>query len=388
MKRSLQLIISSGLTIGATLLSAPANAADTSAEGKEGEIITFEAPGAGTGAFQGTLAFCINPSGMVTGTYTNSNGVTRGFLRAANGRFTTFQVRGAGPLGTNPQWINPAGTITGLYFDPSSTAHGFFRAANGTITTFDAPGAGTGAFQGTFPSIINRAGEIAGYYQNASSAYQGFVRKADGTITTFNAPAAGAGPVSAPQPAQRFQGTYLFGLDNDGTLAGAYAEPNDATHGFISRMNGNTTTTTSFDVPGSVFTFGIGISPMNDFITGDYLNNITGPFHGFVRYANGGITRFEVPGAGTGTYQGTQSFSVNSAGTSTGFYVAANGVSHGFVRYAGGRITKFDAPKSGTAAGQGTFAFNINDEGMITGYTLDANNVFHGFVFKTEEDNH
>ena len=105
-----------------------------------------------------------------------------------------------------------------------------------------------------------------------------------------------AGPVSAPQPAQRFVGVPTSSaLITTARWRAPTQSLTDVTHEFHrSRMNGNTTTTTSFDVPGSVFTFGIGISPTKDFITGDYLkNNITGPFHGFVRYANGNITRFE-----------------------------------------------------------------------------------------------
>src|SRR5438128_9701145 len=66
-------------------------------------IITFDAPGAGTGPGQGTLAFS----------------------------------------------INPARAITGFYLDSGDVFHGYVRARNGTITTLKAPGSGTGAGQGT-----------------------------------------------------------------------------------------------------------------------------------------------------------------------------------------------------------------------------------------------
>jgi hypothetical protein len=61
-----------------------------------------------------------------------------------------------------------AGSITGVYFDANTAYHGFVRAANGTITTFDVSGAGTGANQGTFALNINTAGTISGYYEDAS----------------------------------------------------------------------------------------------------------------------------------------------------------------------------------------------------------------------------
>ena len=65
-------------------------------------IITFDAPGAGTGPNQGTFGYAIN-------------------------------------LGR---------TIMGFYLDASNVYHGFVRATDGGITTFNAPGAGTGPFQG------------------------------------------------------------------------------------------------------------------------------------------------------------------------------------------------------------------------------------------------
>lgn len=106
----------------------------------------------------------------------------------------TFEVPGAGTgagQGSNPIGINSAGTITGLYTDASNVSHGFLRAADGTITTFDAPAAGTGAGQGTFPNSINTAGDTAGYYYDASNVHHGFVRAADGSIATFDCPDAG-----------------------------------------------------------------------------------------------------------------------------------------------------------------------------------------------------
>ena len=111
-------------------------------------IITFDAPGSGTGPGQGTIAFA----------------------------------------------INPAGTISGRYADAGGAIHAILRAPNGTITTFDAPGAGTGPRQGTRPFSINPAGVSAGYYNDASGVFHGFLRTLDGAITTFNIPGAGTGP--------------------------------------------------------------------------------------------------------------------------------------------------------------------------------------------------
>src|SRR3974377_766453 len=78
------------------------------------EIITFDAPGAGTSAFQGTI-----------------------------------------PLGNDA-----AGTIMGFSIVLSNAYHGFLPPPDGRITTLDAPGAGIGAGQGTQAFGLNREGAI------------------------------------------------------------------------------------------------------------------------------------------------------------------------------------------------------------------------------------
>lgn len=47
---------------------------------------------------------------------------------------------------------------------------------------------------------------------------------------------------------------------------------------------------------------------------------------------NSRIITFSVPGAGTGSGQGTTPFCNNSADAITGYYVDASGVLHGFLR--------------------------------------------------------
>jgi hypothetical protein len=48
---------------------------------KQGDITTFDVPGAGTGPGQGTNAFFNNAADDITGWYVDSSGVYRGFLR-------------------------------------------------------------------------------------------------------------------------------------------------------------------------------------------------------------------------------------------------------------------------------------------------------------------
>jgi hypothetical protein len=90
-----------------------------SADKPQPTIITFDAPGAGTGPGQGTHLF-------------------------------------------GSQGLNPAEAITGTSFEANNVAHGFLRAKDGT-TVFDAAGAGTAPAQGTQSGSINPAGAIAAF---------------------------------------------------------------------------------------------------------------------------------------------------------------------------------------------------------------------------------
>jgi hypothetical protein len=50
------------------------------------------------------------------------------------------------------------------------------------------------------------------------------------------------------------------------------------------------------------------------------------------------------------------------------------------VRDRNGVLTEFDVPGAGTGLFQGTTVYNIAPNGAVAGYYLDSNNVFHGFV--------
>jgi len=156
--------------------------------------------------------------------------------------------------------------------------HGFLRAKEGSITTFDVPGA-----IGTVAWSINPAGAIAGFYLDASVVLHGFLRAPDGSITTFDAPDAGTG---------FGQGTVMATVDG---------------------LNPEGATSLAYVNTGSIFSG-------------------TAVIHGAVRAADGTITEFDVPGAGTGPGQGTNPGGINAAATITGSYIDASGVLHGFLR--------------------------------------------------------
>jgi hypothetical protein len=353
------------------LLSMPA--LSVSASAKQPTITTFDPPGS-------VKTYCesINPAGAITGYFFDANNLIHGFLRAPDGTFTTFDAPGAGTSayqGTTAFSINLAGVITG-WSATNSGGQGYVRAPDGTFTTFDAPGA-----VGTLPENINPEGAIAGQYIDASSVYHGFVRAPDGTITTFDAPGAGSGPG---------QGTLVAsveGINPEGAIALGYIYTGNLFSG-TQVLNGAVRapdgTFTEFDVPGMGTGAGQGTVTAGINLAGTipgYYTDSSGVSHGFVRGVDGTITPFDVPGAGTGAGQGTFGETINLAGDVAGMYIDARGVAHGFVSSRHGEVTTIDAPGAGTGSAQGTFPQQNNLFDAITGWYIDASGVQHGFLW-------
>jgi len=355
-----------------------------------GTFITFDAPGAGSGFFQGTYPYSINQEGRITGAYIDANSMGHGFLRARNGTFTTFDVPGL--TSTSPFAISRTGASTGSYAynnDVNSVAHGFLRSSNGTIITFDAPGAGTGILEGTYPSSINSEGEITGTYYDINFVGHGFFRAKNGTLTTFDAPGAGT--------TGRFPGTYAVGINAEGVILGMYTDANNVSHGFLRDSDG---TFTTFDPPGNIGVFVLSpLTPPQDLymnpegvITGTYFEPISGnPFGGnfrvFVRAPDGTFTTFDAA-----TYPPCCIWSfpsgINRAGAITGSFNDGFSLNHGFLRATDGTVTTFDAPGAGTVRGhnQGTVPLGITPAGEIMGLYVDANFATHGFLFLRRGD--
>jgi hypothetical protein len=348
-------------------------------------ITTFDAPGAGTAADQGTIAFAVDPSGAIAGFTRDTNNARHGFLRAIDGTFTIFDDPNEGTCstfcgnigngqGTRAYAINPSGQIVGFYTDNTGRCHGYVRAANGTFTQIDAPDAGTGPFpQGTFPSNItpmgiNPAGAIIGFYVDAGSVQHGFVRAPNGVITEFDP----TGSIFTDPNA----------INAPGAITGFYFDGNFVGHGFLRTPDG---TITSFDAPGADHTpgsgngtFGVGLTPNGEIEGVDV--DVNGVLHGFVRSTTGTFITYDAPGAGTGAGQGTLPESNNTPGAITGQFIDGNFVNHAFVRSKQGIFSTFDVPGMGTGAGQGTAPVANNNPGAIVGEAIDGGNVVHGFL--------
>jgi len=244
----------------------------------------------------------ISAAGVISGWYYEPNGrVTAGFVRAADGTITTYNIANF----TVPGGANERGWIVGDYSpalnmpvraflrDPSGTTHtfpmrgikdsifpsvvnrsrtiagtaavqsgntflpeAFIRPAHGSATLFG------GVHRNVSVAGINDAGTVVGTFLDAN--HVAFVRTADGTLTTFQ------GPNGATD-------TQAVGIDNSGTIAGGFWYANGGGHNFLRAADG---TFTLFDIEGSV---GSSISAMNGkgAVAGSYSIS-TGALFGFV----------------------------------------------------------------------------------------------------------
>ena len=147
----------------------------------DGALATFDAPGAGTGQYQGTYVTGIDAFRVVTGYGIAADNTALGFIRYPNGRFVTFAAPGAGTgssqleAGTVMTSINLFTVAAGQAIDDAGLSHGFSRDPFGRFSTFDAPDAGTAAGQGTVPTTTSIEGMVTGHYLDRNGLNHGFV---------------------------------------------------------------------------------------------------------------------------------------------------------------------------------------------------------------------
>ena len=340
-------------------------------------ILTFEAPGAGKGAGQGTSSQSINDDGEITGNYKDSASVVHGFVRHKDGTFESFEAPGASKkatLGTFPESINDKGDVIGYYFtDPGGVRHGFVRYKDGTIVRFDPPGS-----QGTVAKHNNDDGLFTGNYVSYDKAHA-FVARRDNSFTTFDPPGSAN---TAPQ-----------GINARGEITGYYADDANSLRGFIRYADG---AYAKFDVPGANAIEGKGTLPMdinsNGDVVGYYHTRPKDGMRAFIRHKDGTFTKFDPPGSITDDAPHVDdegyivrptaaALSINESGDIAGYYGDTAGVVHGFIRRRDGTYTTFEAPGAARHGNLGTFSESINNRGDITGfYYTGANAVLRGFV--------
>ena len=123
----------------------------------------------------------INSGEVIAGYCIDSNGAYLGFQRTPDGAFAEFAAPGAGTgaqqgtVTAGFAGLNDAGTITGYYFDSNTVPHGYVRAPDGSFATFDP----LGSYK-TYSTNVNSLGEITGWYQDANNVSHGYVRSPNG----------------------------------------------------------------------------------------------------------------------------------------------------------------------------------------------------------------
>jgi probable HAF family extracellular repeat protein len=116
-------------------------------------------------AGQRTETMGLNDRGQVVGSF-QSGGVDHGFVIDSRG---VSQID-IGPMGSRATGINNNGHIVGSYRDPQQVEHGFLRQADGSFTTIDAPSVSSIAAVG-----INDSGDVVGLFTLVNGGFHGFL---------------------------------------------------------------------------------------------------------------------------------------------------------------------------------------------------------------------
>jgi probable HAF family extracellular repeat protein len=203
--------------------------------GTHGGITIFDVPGSVS-----TSADSINRLGTISGCYTDANSLSHGFLRASDGTMTTFDPPGSTGACNNYAYYAPPtshisaeGEVAGAYFLPipgnpfGGNPRGFVRASDGTFTTFDA-GTYPPCCDWTFATAINARGEVVGYLNDGYNANHGFLRRTNGTIITLDAPGASVGGGG-----NICNGTLANDINAAGQITGQYFDSSNAGHGYL-----------------------------------------------------------------------------------------------------------------------------------------------------------
>ena len=264
-------------------------------------ITTFDYP---DGDVTQTIPEEINDRGDITGIIIDSSGVSRGFVRFANGTFSPPFVEPNDTTGhTEGRGITDQRLICGWYIGSDGFTHGYFLD-RGVFTEFDVGEADqtivdglndAGDFVGnytneavsiafsniggitapiiipgdrgySFAYAINRSRQITGGYQFHGHIH-GWWQDSDGTVY-------------APFDPPHSKATLPFGVNDQGWVVGRFSRKGNATdgHGFLHQLGSDRFVI--YDYPGATFTSFGGIN--NDgFICGRYQDD-AGLYHGLL----------------------------------------------------------------------------------------------------------
>jgi uncharacterized membrane protein len=186
-----------------------------------GGYTTFDFPGSpGTEVGLGD----INDRGQIVGSYSDGAGIYRSFLRSRRGAFSGIQhpvASGTSPYGSGTvvYGINDRGVMVGAYA-AGGTVHGFVRDANGSFTTVDYPGAAETALY-----EINERGQIVGSAGDTPGS---------GLPHDFVLDDGDYAPIEFPGASQ----SYVDDVNNRREIVGYYLDATGTLHGFLRDRRG------------------------------------------------------------------------------------------------------------------------------------------------------
>jgi hypothetical protein len=254
------------------------------------------------GAVISTRPQKINDGGDMVGFYTDSLGVSRGFVRFANGNFSAPIVDPNDTCNyTEGRGINNSRLICGDYQNGSDCLyHGYFLMG-GNFSEFDVPDSLSTDLVG-----VNNVGDFCGDFTDSTGLMQAFI-SIGGTITPFSVPGATI--------------TTAVGLNSSNQTIGVY-QASGINHGFWRGSNG--ALHFPIDPPGSTVTILFGNNDSN-WIVGRYRTE-DGVTHGLFFVPPNRFFTFDYPGSTFTSFNG-----INRDGFISGRYLDASGIAHGII---------------------------------------------------------
>ena len=357
----------------------------------DGVFTTYDFPGS-----QGTYFYALGNNGLAAGHYEDSDGLFHGIV-LEDGELRQHDFPGAVETEIYG-YSDSTGVLTGNFTDTSGVRRGF---SGETIIEF--PGATE-----TYADFVSSLGNVVGSYVDAKGTYRAYLRGPGGSFATLDIPeipdqeyfflhgindalvavgrAKGADGVPLtfvgnPVSLQEFRvpgavSTEGWNINQDSSVVGHYTSADGRTHGFIARPAQETVvrpppdlnyTFESIDVPGVDF---LAVTASSDF--GDYAGNTRSAdgekIVGFT-LIDGVFTTYDFPGS-----QNTYFYAFGNNGEAAGHYEDSDGLFHGVV-LEDGELRQYDFPGA-----LETEIYGYSDAtGALTGSFIDASGIRRGF---------
>jgi len=263
-------------------------------------LTTFDYPGTGNS----TAPQKINDAGDIVGSYTDSSGVTRGFIRFRDGTFSAPIVEPNDTENfTRPIGINNSRLISGEYAGSDGHLHGFFLSFS-TFREYDVPNSVDTELGG-----INNAGDFAGGFVPTNTGIEQAFVNIDGRVHPINITGSTFSTAYQLNASDAFEGYYI---DSLGFFHGYYQDSSRRLHFPIDAP----------DSAGVTILFGNNDS---NWIVGRYVTE-DGVTHGLFFVPPNRFFTFDFPG-----FTFTSLNGINQTGLICGRYEDSSGIGHGII---------------------------------------------------------